>query len=330
VPPERLGKDPIKIFGIEIGRGSKLDLGRSFMARFGDIARLEMATMRVILKSGTVVGINYNTASDFGDGVRVWDSKQGVVDLDYSRIKTIQFLSAPGEGAVPHRLYGTVHTRQGEFTGFVQWNQNDALGTDELNGLASDGSVRFDTIRSIARNSADSSRVKLLDGREIVLSGTQETGQDNLGIYVDDARYGRVLIPWSTFERVDFTPGGSGPAYDDFPAGRPLMGSIATHRGRRFVGRLVYDLDESETTDTLDAPLNGVTYNIPFSMIASIVIPARGERAKVTLHNGEQLQLDRAGDLDDGKIGMLVFVDSNSRPEYVRTDEIEQIDFGRP
>ena len=39
---ERLDKDPIKLFGIEIGGGSKLDLGRPFMARFGDIARIEV------------------------------------------------------------------------------------------------------------------------------------------------------------------------------------------------------------------------------------------------------------------------------------------------
>src|SRR5688500_19524459 len=36
LPPERRGKDPIKIFGIEIGGGSQLDLTRPFMARFGE------------------------------------------------------------------------------------------------------------------------------------------------------------------------------------------------------------------------------------------------------------------------------------------------------
>src|SRR5687768_6164217 len=38
VPTERAGKDPIKIFGVEVGGGSTLDLSRPFMARFGDIA----------------------------------------------------------------------------------------------------------------------------------------------------------------------------------------------------------------------------------------------------------------------------------------------------
>ena len=75
--------------------------------------------------------------------------------------------------------------------------------------------------RSIARNSRDSALVTLLDGRRIVVSDTREASHENRGIYVDDRRYGRVLVSWDAFERVDFTPGGSGPACGDFPPGRP-------------------------------------------------------------------------------------------------------------
>ena len=71
----------------------------------------------------------------------------------------------------------------------------------------------------------------LVDGREIVLSGTREAGHGNLGIYVDDRRYGRVLISWDAFERLDFSPSGSGPAYGDFPPGHPLTGSVTTRAG---------------------------------------------------------------------------------------------------
>ena len=41
--------------------------------------------------------------------------------------------------------------------------------------------------------------------------------------------------------------------YDDFAPGRPLRGGVITRSGRRIAGRIVYDLDESETTDTLGA-----------------------------------------------------------------------------
>ena len=194
--------------------------------------------------------------------------------------------------------------------------------------------LRFDAIRSIARRSRESSLVTLSNGREIVLSDTAEVGHGNRGIYVDDGRYGRVLVSWDTFERVDFRPGASGPAYGDFPPGRPLTGSVTTRAGRRLAGRLVYDLDESETTETLDAPSHGVDYTIPFGMIASIVPRGREKgdapRASVTLHNGEELELERTGDLAEQNAGMLIFVGGGQSPEYVPWTEVEQIDLDRP
>jgi hypothetical protein len=275
-------------------------------------------------------------ASDFDDGVRVWDGGRGVVDLGPRQIRTIELLPTAGLGAAPDRLHGTVRTRQGDFTGFVQWDREACVGSDELDGHTADGelSLRFDTIRSIARRSPDGSLVTLRDGREIVLSGNREVGQDNRGIYVDDRRYGRVLVSWDAFERIDFSPGGSGPAYGDFPPGRQLKGIVTARDGRRLAGRLVYDLDESETTETLDAPSQGVNYTILFGLVASIVPPGRDERgaqrARVTLQNGEELQLERTGDLGEGNAGMLIFVDGRPRAEYVPWTHVGRVDFDRP
>jgi hypothetical protein len=164
---------------------------------------------------------------------------------------------------------------------------------------------------------------------------SDETGADNLGIYVDDRRYGRVLVSWGASERLDFSPGGSGPAYGDFPPGVPLKGSVITRAGRRLAGRLIYDLDESETTETLDASSNGVDYNIPFGLIASIVLPGPenigARRAKVTLHSNEVLEFELNGDLSERNAGMLIFTSDNARqPEYVRWTEMQQIHLDRP
>jgi hypothetical protein len=339
VPPEQLKKSrPLKIFGIEIAHWeSQNDLGRPFMARFGDIARIEAngRDLWVTLKSGTVFHLDRFDANDFDDGMRVWDDRRGVVDFDEAQIRSIEFLNSGRPGTVSDRLHGTVRTRHCEFTGFVQWDRKECVGSDELDGRTAAGevSLRFNTIRAIARNSRDSARVTLLDGREILLSDTREVGRDNRGIYVDDPRYGRVLVSWDAFERVDFTPGGSGPAYDDFPPGRPLMGNVTTRAGRHLTGRLVYDLDESETTETLDTPSRGVNYNIPFGMISSIVFADREERgmqhAQVTLQSGEVLQLERTGDLGEANAGMLIFVNGRDLPEYVRWTDVEQVDFDR-
>lgn len=341
VPPGKLPRTrrPIEIFGIEIGqREVEADLGRLFMARFGDISRIEARgkDVRVTLRSGTVVTLDRFSASDFDDGVRVWDGSRGVVDVDSGLIRAIDLLPTRRLDAAPARLHGTVRTSQGDFTGFVQWDREKGLGSDELEGQTASGEPgpRFDTIRSIARRPDDSSLVTLLDGREVVLGSTRGAGRGNRGAYVDDRRYGRVLVSRNAFERVDFSPGGGGPAYGDFPPGRPLTGSVTTREGRRLAGRLVYDLDESETTETLDAPARGVDYTIPFGLVASVVLSGREEgdvrHARVTLHGGEELLLERSGDLGEGNAGVLVFEEGRPRPEYVPWPDVDQLRFDRP
>jgi hypothetical protein len=344
VPPERVPKERRRAFhilGFWLGplRELPIDLTHLFMTRFGDIARIEARghDVRVTLKSGTVFALERMEASDFDDGVRVWDAQRGVVDLDSLRIRTIELLpTAPLAGA-PARLHATVHTRGGDFTGFVQWDRWQCVGTDMLGSdllgrqsANSASSIPFDSIRSIARRPSGGVLVTLRDGREVVLHRTQR-GDGNHGMYVDDPRYGRVLVSWDAFERLDFTPGDSGPAYGDFPPGRPLSGSVTTRGGRRLAGRLVYDLDETETTETLDAPSQGVDYTIPFGLVASIVVPRSGEgasqRAKVTLQSGEELQLERKGDLGVRNGGLLVFADGSERAEYVPWSDVAQIDF---
>ena len=346
VPPDRLPtvKRAVEVFGVTIRRtDGPANLGRPLMARFGDIARIEAhgTDARVTLKSGAAWDVNRFDASDFDDGVRVWDAKRGEVNVDSKLVRTIELFSPPRSGTAPWRLHGTVRTPQGDFTGFIQWDRESSLGWDELTGRTAGDeiSIRFDRIQSIARESAESARVTLKDGTEFVLSDSRDVGRGNRGIYVDDLRYGRVLISWDAFERVDVSPdgsgpAGSGPAYDDFPPGRPLTGTVTTRDGRRLTGRLVYDLDESEVTETLDAPSGGVNYIIPFGLIARLVPAGSDEvnarRASITLHSGQTLQLEPAGDLGEANGGMLIFVDGSERPEYVQWSEIEQLELDHP
>ena len=324
----------LEIFGFEIG-GTRPDPGRPFMARFGDIQRVDAHFRRVdvTLKSGTVVSLDRFAAGDIDDGVRVWDAARSVVNLDTRVIRTIQFMPAPPLADAPGRLHGVVLTRQGEFTGFIEWNQRDSVRTDALDGRAAGAEVRlrYDTMRSIAKQSPDSVLVTMRDGRGTVLSGTSDAGRGHRGIHVQDRRYGRVLVPWESFERVDFSPDGSGPAYGSFPPGRPLAGSVLTRDGRRLSGRLVYDFDESETTDTFDVSDGDVSYNIPFGLLASIVPRVRegqgAQPARATLRSGEELHLQRSGDLGARHVGLLIFVADRDRPEYVSWSDVEQIDF---
>jgi hypothetical protein len=342
VPAERLPKERRRAhhflgfwFGPMQVRTAPLD--RLLMARFGDIARVQASArvVQVTLKSGTVFDLPRSEASDFDDGVRVWMGTGGVVDLDSLRIRTIEFLPTASLAGAPTRLHATVRTAHGEFTGFIQWDRQECTGSDTLYTRNASGRLElpFDTVRSIARRSSGGALVTLTDGREIAVWKTQR-GDGNHGVYVDDRRYGRVLVPWEAFVRLDFSPADSGPAYGDFPPGRRLAGSVTTRDGRRLAGRLVYDLDESETSETLDAPSEGVDYTIPFGLVASIVLPAGGagadQRADVTLQSGEELHLKREGDLGARNGGMLIFAADKQHPEYVPWSDVARIELDRP
>lgn len=154
VPRERLPKvrESIELFGkVIIAWERRIDLDRPFMVRFGDIARIEAPgrELRVMLKSGKVFDLDRFAADDFADGIRVWDGRRGVVDLDERQIRTIELLPTARLSAVPDRLHGTVRTRHGAFTGFIQWDREASAGRDELDGYTGGDrlSLRFDTIR---------------------------------------------------------------------------------------------------------------------------------------------------------------------------------------
>ena len=252
------------------------------------------------------------------------------------RVPDIEFVDTPALDQTPDRLHGTVFTAEGQFTGFVQWNREDCLATDTLVGYSNDAktSLPFDSINTIERHSRDSSRVTRTDGSRLVLSGTREAGQDNRGIYVDDARFGRVLVSWDAFQRIDFSnTADSGPAYDDFPDARDISGSVTLNDGSQLRGRLVYDLDEHLSVETLDAPSRGVHYTIPFGMIESIRtsgVDAGEDYVRVVLHNGETLDLERRDDLGSGNAGLLVFAPGSETPQYIAWRNIEQISFDPP
>jgi hypothetical protein len=47
----------------------------------------------------------------------------------------------------------------------------------------------------------------------------------------------------------------------------------------------------------------------------------------VTLRSGEQLQLERSGDLGAWNAGILIFLDGRQQPEYVSWADVKQVDF---
>ena len=360
VPPAQLvERRAVTLFGSELELGEqRVDLSRPFLARFGDIARIEArgTLIRVRLKNGSEFVLDRMGSDDLGDGLRVWDVRGEGVDLSEREIRVIEFLPTARLTEAPERLHGTVRTKQGEaFTGFIQWEGAKGLAADELRGLheGEEVALRFEGIASIrpdgdrgaarslreavlalGRGERPGAHVMLRDGSELALSGTRDVGDGNRGVFVEDPRYGRVRVFWNALESVTFgspdPTGPTGPAYDDFPPGRPLDGSVATRDGRHLSGSLVFDLDESMTTDTLDAPSRGVHYTIPFGLVRRIARGEEGSPATVTLHGGEGIALEAVGDLGAGHLGMLVFPEDGAPPSYVPWRDVYALTFARP
>ena len=100
----------------------------------------------------------------------------GEIQVRWKEIRTIDFLPTPANLAVQDfRLHGTVRTADGSFRGYIQWDQDECLSSDELDGENRDGdvSLRMGEIRSIERRSRDSAEVVLRDGRTLRAQGHQ-------------------------------------------------------------------------------------------------------------------------------------------------------------
>jgi len=304
---------------------------RMFISRFGDIARIEPkgdGEAVLMMKSGTEFEVE-GAADDVSSKIHVNDASLGLIDLHWDKIELIEFKPVPGsEDPGVWRLYGKVETDEGPFEGHIQWDKQECINTDKLDGDNEDGdiSIEMGRIKSIERKSKRASTIVLKDGREMVLDGSNDVNHENRGIMVADPRYGRVTIGWKAFEKVTFSdPKGSGSGYNDFPARGPLKGTVTTEDGETFTGRLVIDLDESEGWEILNGDMGDIDFDVPFYMIKSLT-PEDYDECLVELVGGEKITLEDGQDVSDSNAGVLIFK-SEKEAMYVEWDEVEKIVF---
>lgn len=305
---------------------------RQFVARFGDIASIEprrRGRTFLVMRNGSEYEVE-GGSDDVSDPIHVDDAGLGQIDLRWDRISRIEFRAAP-RGADPGavRLYGTVEARSGVFEGFIQWDKDECLSTDLLDGDTEDGDVqiRMGSIASIERLSRRASLVTLKDGREMRLEGSNDVNEENRGIMIEDGRFGRVTVHWQSFERITFSdPPGSGRGFGDYAPLGELSGTVIDMDGARRSGRIVFDLDESEGWEMLNGDLDGDNFDIPFVNVASVE-PMRGGVTRVTLRSGETLILEGTQDVGSGNSGILVF--DGDDPSYVAWRDVDRIEFAR-
>jgi len=323
----------LEVFGHEINASwHHGTASRQFACRFGDIQRIEPTRgdgAVLFMRSGHEIEVA-GYSNDVGNSVTVWDDNMGKIDLKWKRIDNIEFMPTPSTikpGA--YRIHGTVETEAGDFTGFIQWDSEECLSTDLLDGDSRDGDIAIEMgrLRSIERK-RNHSVISFKDGREIELDGSNDVDDSIRGILVEDPRFGRVKVSWDAFIRAVFDDdnGSSGPTHADFRFGGELRARVEEVGGDTKTGRIHFDMDESEAYEFLNGEFDGVEYNIPFYLIESIE-PKSRRSTQVKLMSGDTLRLSDGQDVSEKNDGVLLFVnDSDDDPVYLEWRDVERIE----
>lgn len=306
----------------------------SFACQFGDIKSIEVRRREKItltLKNGEELYLK-GGSNDIGAQVQINDESIGLIKLDWDNIKRVDFKKTPSqiENAYGSPLYGKVVTEQGSFDGYLQWDHDERMTADELNGKYDDGEldIEFGNIRSI-KKTWRGSEVTLKSGRVFELRGSNDVNKSNRGIIVNMPHIGRVDIEWKEFEEIIFADAPSNPelSYDDFHGEKELRATVTVEDGSSYNGHIAFDLDETYQLEILNGKEKDISYFIPFGHIKSIV-PKSRRGSLVTLLNGHELQLEDSVDVEDDNDGILIFENGRDNDAaYVTWDEIEEITF---
>ncbi|HEX05321.1 MAG TPA: hypothetical protein ENH10_09250 [Bacteroidetes bacterium] len=307
---------------------------RIFIARFGDIKTLEVIgseDAELTMRTGTKYVVS-GYSNDVGTKIRVHDDDFGEVELAWKKVDTVEFMPVPRDVTPDaYRLHGTVEADGGEYVGYIQWDSEECLSTDKLDGDSEDGrmSIPMGKIRKIERRSRGSAWVEMKDGRRLQLEGTNDVDQSIRGIMVEDPRYGRMKIPWDAFDGVVFDDkSGSGKGYDDYSP-KKLEATVTDSDGESYSGLMVFDMDESESWEMLNGDMFDIEFDVPFCNIKSIT-PRSRNASQIEMLNGETIRLEGGQDVSDANDGVLIFVNGeNKEPVYLEWDRIEKIEMKR-
>jgi hypothetical protein len=306
------------------------DLNHVFAARFGDLKRIDVKRgddLIVEFRNGKQIKLS-GGSNDVGAEITVVDPKLGKHQLNWNRIRTVEFMDTPAKLAdkLGEPIYGTVKSGKLDFTGRIQWDNDECLTIDRLDGETRDGNahVAFGDIAAI-RKHRNGALVKLKSGSELYLTGTNDVNGENRGVVVTVPRLGSVKVGWDDFDEVTFTAApNSGHSYADYGNGRDLAGTVVSRDGRD-EGRIVFDLDETWDFELLQGTNGNTEYLIPFRDIARIT-PQGRRRAAVELRMGLTIQLEDGQDVTRKNDGLLVF-QGDRQPTYIDWADVTEVVF---
>jgi len=316
----------ISIFGLKLGGGDSY-ISHSFSISFGhlkSIERLQHREARVTLKSGEQFDVRADS-SDLGHGMRgliIDDAKEGRVELNWSSFDKVEFKQSPGGKRDAERLYGTVDSDAGEFSGFIVWDRDESMLEDILDGedeRGRDHEVPFRDIAEIERLGSGASRVTLRSGDSMVLDGTNDVAHGHRGVGVTVSNLSVLDFNWRDVRKVSFSEAPASPRYEGFDGGRKLSGTVHTRDGATHRGEIIWDRDETYTWENLDGDVDDLDYSIPFSSVESVK-PLDSRSSEVKLRNGKTLTMSGSNDVDSDNMGLVVTAKDGTVTELTWAD----------
>lgn len=281
--------------------------------RFGHMDRIRVdgrSSAVVLLKNGEEVVLEAH-GTDLGSDLRslvVFSADGDRFELNWGALDQVDLRDAPADALPPGgRLYGTLTTRAGDaFTGYITWDIDEVYTTDILDGdvRGQDVEIPFAAIETIERFSSSAADVRLRNGDELRLRGSNDVDDSNRGITVADPGLGQILVAWDELDRVDFHEAEIAGAAVPFQGGEALRGEVETRDGRTFAGTIVWDADESSSWEMLNGDSRGVEFQIEFAQIAEI--RSLGDGAEVELRDGRVYQLRGSNDVNGSNDGIVI------------------------
>jgi hypothetical protein len=189
---------------------------RSRSIKFRSISKIERdgSTRAIVtLTSGEEVTLRgTNDVNDDNRGIIVGDRDLGQVRVEWEDFEEVRFHELPSNLSYSEfdggrHLSGTVYTVDGdEYAGAIRWDNDEEWTWEVLDGgyRGLEFDIEFGLIQSIERESRNSSRVTLMDGRSFVLRGSNDVNDENKGVFIEQDSGDTVMVYWDEFERVEF------------------------------------------------------------------------------------------------------------------------------
>jgi hypothetical protein len=309
---------------------SSVSTSHSFACAFGDIAQIKVTGRDAVIitfKNDDKMMLD-GGSNDVGEDIIVKDAELGEITLDWDRIDYIVFKETPRKLANKDGdpLYARVKGYRATMEGFVQWDVDEALTTDILDGSSKNGKMKiaFGNIAKI-KKMGRGCLVTLKSGREVALYDSNDVDGGNRGIAIKNNSFGNAELNWDFFDEIEFLDTkGSGLGYTEYKLPQQIAGVVTTVDGQTYEGKIAYDIDESLELEFLDGKDQGIEYQIPFRLIKRIE-PRNHSFTQVILKDGTDLLLTDTQDVTSRNDGVIVF-EKGKKIAYIPWKEVRNIE----